>query len=99
FALLQWAVESVLRAPEAVSTIYTYIYMSGTTFFTLGYGDVIPITAPGRFCAVLEAGVGFAFLALIIGYLPVIYQSFSRREVNITLLDARAGSPPSAAEL
>lgn len=99
FAMLQWSFESVLRAPEAVSTVYTYIYMSGTTFFTLGYGDVIPITAPGRFCAVLEAGIGFAFLALIIGYVPVIYQSFSRREANITLLDARAGSPPSAAEL
>src|SRR5439155_1281913 len=49
--------------------------------------------------AVIEAGVGFGFLALVIGYLPVLYQSFSRREVNITLLDARAGSPPSAEEL
>jgi len=29
----------------------------------------------------------------------VIYQAFSRREVTISLLDARAGSPPSAAEL
>jgi len=43
--------------------------------------------------------VGFGFLALVIGYLPVLYQSFSRRELNITLLDARAGSPPSAEEL
>jgi hypothetical protein len=32
-------------------------------------------------------------------YLPVLYQSFSRREANISLLDARAGSPSSAAEL
>jgi hypothetical protein len=48
---------------------------------------------------VIEAGVGFGFLALVIGYLPVLYQSFSRRELNITLLDARAGSPPSAEEL
>jgi hypothetical protein len=43
--------------------------------------------------------MGFGFLAVVIGYLPVIYQSFSRREVNISLLDARAGSPPSAGEL
>ena len=35
----------------------------------------------------------------MIGYLPVIYQAFSRREVSISLLDARAGSPPSAAEM
>jgi hypothetical protein len=98
FAALQWGCESLLKAPEAVDTIYTYLYMSGTTFFTLGYGDVVPTTAIGRFCAVLEAGVGFAFLAMIIGYLPVIYQAFSRRETTITLLDARAGSPPSASE-
>ncbi len=45
------------------------------------------------------AGLGFGFLAMVIGYLPVLYQSFSRREVNISLLDARAGSPPTAAEL
>ncbi|HEY4087608.1 MAG TPA: hypothetical protein VGM43_16825, partial [Bryobacteraceae bacterium] len=31
-----------------------------------------------------------------IGYLPVFYQSFSSRELTISLLDARAGSPPSA---
>ncbi|GHO94072.1 hypothetical protein KSF_041200 [Reticulibacter mediterranei] len=98
FAILQWAFESVLKAPEVVSTFGTYLYMSGTTFFTLGYGDVVPLTAPGRICAVLEAGLGFAFLAIIIGYVPVIYQAFSRREANITLLDARAGSPPSASE-
>ncbi len=48
---------------------------------------------------VLEALSGFGLLAMVIGYLPVLYQSFSRREANITLLDARAGSPPSASEL
>ena len=46
-----------------------------------------------------RAGIGFLFLALIIGYVPVIYQSFSRREINISLLDARAGSPSNATEL
>jgi hypothetical protein len=34
----------------------------------------------------------------VIGYLPVIYNSFAAREIEISLLDARAGSPPSAAE-
>ena len=33
------------------------------------------------------------------GYFPVLYSAFSRREVSISLLDARAGSPPTAAEL
>jgi hypothetical protein len=39
------------------------------------------------------------FVALVIGYLPVLYQAFSHREVSVALLDARAGSPPNAAEL
>src|SRR5690348_15965888 len=40
--------------------------------------------------------MGFGFLAVVIGYLPVLYQAFSRREVHNSLLDARAGSPPTA---
>jgi hypothetical protein len=46
----------------------------------------------------MEAGMGFAFLGVVIGYLPVIYNSFATREIEISLLDARAGSPPTAAE-
>jgi hypothetical protein len=48
---------------------------------------------------VIESGMGFAFLALVIGYLPALNQSFARREVSISLLDARAGSPPTASEM
>ena len=77
----------------------TLLYMSGTTFFTLGLGDVVPHTQGERRLVVFEGGLGFGFLALVLSYLPVIYQAFSRREVNIVLLDARAGSPPTAAEL
>jgi Ion channel len=76
-----------------------YLYLSGETFFTLGYGDVIAVSPFGRALSVIEAGMGFGFLAVVVGYLPVLYQSFSRREVTISLLDARAGSPPTAAEL
>ena len=75
------------------------LYLSGTTLFTLGLGDIQPASALSRFVTVVEAGIGFGFLALVIGYLPVLYQSFSRREVTISLLDARAGSPPTAFEL
>jgi len=61
-------------------------------------GDVQPASAIGRFITVLEAGIGFGFCAGD-GYLPVLYQAFSRREVTISLLDARAGSPPTAHEM
>ena len=73
--------------------------MSGTTFFTLGLGDLQPAGRLARAVTVAEAGTGFAFLAIVIAYFPVLYQSFSRREVQLTLLDAWAGSPPAAAEV
>ena len=98
FALIQWAGHSLEDSTRRVS-FATDLYMSGTTFFTLGLGDVTPHGARARIVTVLEAGTGFGFLAVVIGYLPVIYAAFSRRETNITLLDARAGSPPSAKEL
>ncbi len=99
FALFQWALGSQVTAPEGPATFGTDLYLSGTTFFTLGLGDVFPRTPAARSILVIEAGCGFAILATVIGYLPVLYQSFSRREVHISLMDARAGSPPSATEL
>ncbi len=99
FGLVQWGSGSLIASPYETVSFDTYLYLSGTTFFTLGMGDVVPITTFGRGLVAFEAGMGFGFLALVIGYLPVLNQSFSRREVNISLLDARAGSPPTAGEL
>ena len=72
------------------------MYMSGVTFFTLGYGDVVPHSGLGRTLTVLEAGTGLGFIAVVIGYLPVLYHLFSRREAAVIRLDGRAGSPPTA---
>ena len=99
FALLLWGLGTPFVATGGDAGVGTALYGSGTTFFTLGLGDVLPHTALGRLLVVLEAGMGFAFLALIISYMPVLNQAFSQREVNVSLLDARAGSPPSAVEL
>jgi hypothetical protein len=99
FALVNWGVGGTIHAPEAQITFETYLYMSGTTFFTLGYGDVTPATRLGRALAVGESGLGFGFLAAMLSYLPVLFQAYSRRELSIALLDARAGSPPTAAQL
>lgn len=99
FAILHWSLGTPLTPPGTPPAWTTYLYLSGVTFFTLGYSDLTPTGALGRALAVVEAGLGFGFLALIISYLPVLYQAFSRREAMISLLDARAGSPPSAAEL
>ena len=99
FALVDWGLRVTLSGISGAENFFSYVYMSGTTFFTLGFGDVTPTTVKGRVLAIIESGTGFAFLALVISYLPILYQAFSRRESNIAMLDARAGSPPTAAEL
>jgi len=96
FALMQWAVGSALTTPDRIVDFATELYFSGTTFFTLGLGDVTPRSDIARLLTVLEVGTGFGFLAAVIGYLPVLYQSFADRELMVALLAARAGSPPSA---
>jgi hypothetical protein len=102
FALFYYALgspfaESVLI--HGASPLRTDFYVSGTTLFTLGLGDVLPRSMHARELLVMESGMGLGFVALVIGYLPVVYQAFARREVAIALLDARAGSPPTATEL
>jgi hypothetical protein len=91
FGMLFWA----LRA-ETQTTLANQLYMSGVTFFTLGYGDMVPQSGFSRLLAVIEGGTGFGFIAVVIGYLPVLYQLFSRREAHVILLDARTGTPPTA---
>src|SRR5439155_10540484 len=99
FGALHWSLGTTLHTLDAPSSFGTYLYLSGTTFFTLGLGDVAPRGPLARGLTVVESGVGFGFLALVIGYFPVLYNAFSRREVSITLLDPRAGSPPTVDEL
>ena len=96
FGLLEWVSQPPPGTPDASSPLAEQLYMSGVTFFTLGYGDVLPHSGVARFLAVLEAGTGIGFIAVVIGYLPVLYQLFARREAHVLQLDARAGSPPTA---
>jgi len=99
FALLQYGIGGHEQLNQEPLTFGRIVYHSGETFFTLGYGDIVPTSGAARALSVLEAGMGFAFLGVVIGYIPVVYSSFSRREIQISMLDARAGSPPTAAEL
>ncbi len=99
FALLFYALGSPFTDSTHMPRFFNDVYVSGTTIFTLGLGDVVPQNNWSRSLLVLEAGAGFGLLAVVMGYFPVLYSAFSRREVIISLLDARAGSPPTAAEL
>jgi hypothetical protein len=99
FAFLHRSIGTPMKSETGNNDFLTYLYFSGSTFFTLGLGDVLAQNWAGKALTVVEAGLGLGFLAIVIGYLPVLYQAFSRRELNISLLDARAGSPSTAAEL
>lgn len=94
FAMLQWGVEVLAGYHRSAEGS---LYLSGTTFFTLGLGDEKPLSWLSRLVTVLEAGTGFAVLAAVIGYLPVLHQAFSNRELEIALLASRAGHPSTAA--
>lgn len=98
FACVQYGLGEHLQLGTETITFGKLVYHSGETFFTLGYGDIVPSNAIARALAVMEAGMGFAFLGVVVGYLPVIYNSFADRETEISMLDSRAGSPPSASE-
>lgn len=99
FALIFYSLGSPFNDTAQGPGFLSDLYVSGTTIFTLGLGDVTPHSAWARELVILEAGTGLGFLAVVMGYFPVLYTAFSRREVSISLLDARAGSPPTAAEL
>src|SRR5262249_12472790 len=86
---------------EAIGTptFLTDVYLSVTTFTTLGLGDVTPRTPAARALTALEVALGYGFLAMLVGYLPALYAAYSQREASIAVLYARAGTAPTAAAL
>ena len=99
FGLMYFGLGSPFNDAAQKPGLLSDLYVSGTTLFTLGLGDVTPRAPWVRPLITLESGMGLGFLAVVMGYFPVLYGAFSRREVSISLLDARAGSPPTAVEL
>jgi hypothetical protein len=89
YTLLYWAlgIEDLLEA----------FRMSGSSLLTLGV--VAPPSALLSVIAYSEAILGLILIALLIGYLPTMYSTFSRRELLVSMLEVRAGSPPSAVEM
>jgi hypothetical protein len=95
FACLFWAFDSSL---SGTAHFADDLYYSATAFFSAGT-SLNPTSGVGRALQVGEAACGFAVLFVAIGYLPALYQAFSRREVRVSQLDPRAGSPPTAGTL
>jgi hypothetical protein len=84
FGAIYWAMG--LSVPDALE-------VSGSSLLTLGFFR--PAVPFGDFIAFVEAGIGLALVALLISYLPTIYNAFSRRELLVTMLEVRADAPPS----
>jgi Ion channel len=98
YALILWSPAFVHGIGVGGSSFGNALYTSGTALFTLGFGGGVA-TGWTRAVAVAEGATGLGLFAVVIAYLPVLYQAFNRREVGVLLLDARAGSPPSGPEL
>jgi hypothetical protein len=97
FALILWSPAFVHGLGRADGSFADALYVSGTSLFTLGVGS--GATGWTRAIEVAAGATGLGLFAVVIAYLPVLYQAFNRREVGVLLLDARAGSPPSGPEL
>lgn len=72
------------------------VAFSAGTFLSASFS---PVGAWHRAIGLLEAATGVGVLFIVIGYLPSVYSAFSRREVAVSRLAARAGAPPTAGAL
>ncbi|NNC81619.1 MAG: two pore domain potassium channel family protein [Acidimicrobiales bacterium] len=83
FALIWWGLGDLSGADGFVDSLY----YSGVVFFTVGFGEVVPIEDVGRFGALIEAFFGVLTVALVIGYIPALYSAYSAREQKLLTLD------------
>lgn len=79
-----------------ISSLRQAFLVSGSSLLTLGFAGVDGL--PQMILSFTEAMIGLILIALLIAYLPTMYQAFARREAAVTLLEVRAGSPPSAVQ-
>lgn len=98
YACLQWAGGSHLAVGRSVG-FGDDLFFSAATMASSGTAGLSSHSAFAQVVQVIDAGSGLAVIAIVIGYLPALYQAFSRREATVSQLDARAGSPPSAGRL
>ena len=99
YALLQWSQRDHLANVHGAPTFTDDLYVSAKVLFALGLSNVAPNGRAGRLLIVAETGSSLLLLSMLFSYIAIVYQSFARREVRITMLDAWAGSPPSATEI
>jgi hypothetical protein len=97
YGLILHTMADQLRPP--INGLFTALYSAGTSFFTIGFGDYVPLSAPARMVMLLAGASGMALMALVISLVFNLYSSFARREVLVLMLNSRAGAPPSGVML
>ena len=83
FGLIWWGIGGIGGADGLADSIY----YSGVVYFTLGFGELVPVGNVPRFGALAEALSGVLTTALVIGYLPALYGAYGERERKLMTLD------------
>ena len=83
FGLIWWGIGGV----DGATSLFDAVYYSGVVYFTLGFGEVVPTLTVPRVGALVEALSGVLTTALVIGYLPALYNAYSLREQKLMTLD------------
>jgi hypothetical protein len=89
YAAMYWAL--------GVEPLELAVRLSGSSLLTLGYASVDSFGI--TLITFTEAVIGLILIALLIAYLPAMYTDFTHRETVVTMLEVRAGSPPSPVEM
>jgi hypothetical protein len=84
FGLIWWGLGDI----PTIEGLTDAWYFSGVVFFTVGFGEIVPIDVIPRAGAILEAFFGVVTIALVVGYLPSLYAAYSDRERTLMMLDA-----------
>jgi len=80
-----------------IRPLYEAFLVSGSSLLTLGFAPVNNLFQ--LLIAFSEATLGLILVALLISYLPTMFTAFTERETAVSMLEIRAGAPPSAVEM
>jgi len=97
YGLIMWGLRDELQ--PVPPDLGTALYFAATSLLTIGYGDIIAVEAPARIVMITAAVSGLGAVALVVTFLFSLYGSYQRREVQVVVLQAAAGGPPSAVTL
>jgi hypothetical protein len=101
YALLMWpAMGDGIRLPSGVEgRIGDALYFSGTTFTTLGYGDVTPVTRLWEMVAIAEAVTGFLVMGTSVTYIISVFEGVDKRDARALQVYSETGGTWDGGEL